>query len=221
MAEQKKPVNLGPGKKTGNVRFDYAKLDVKGLKGVCDEFKKNGCPVAVSQADNKPRRESGIQIKRFELEFEDGQKAMVRVKQDGTAYQVRLNNRVVPIKAVDDLKKAIKEICDAWYDNAQQYAKAKRAREKRLARQAAGKERKPAVKSTRRERIAKAKEDLAQVEQDIADLEIRRDELQKKRGALQSTISSISQELEAEKKRFAALTAEYQDLKAQVEKLAA
>lgn len=86
----------------------------------------------------------------------------MRVKGDGTVFQVKLNSRVVPIKHVDDMDKAIVEMCKSYGR-----AKQQRERKKKL-----GKVEKPRVTTTHKEKIASYSEQLEtllEIEKDLAE----------------------------------------------------
>lgn len=103
--------------------FDFSQFNEKGLKKVIAEFKKNNLQVTSVEADNKPKRQSGVQTKKAVLYFSDGQKLMLQATAQGAIFQVRLNTRVIPVKHVDDLKKAIAEISSKLVSNSKQFQK--------------------------------------------------------------------------------------------------
>lgn len=152
--------------KSGQITLDFDKLTEKSLQPIIKKFKKGGSEIVKVDAPNKAKRESGFLIKNFTLTFEDGQQVLVRVKAGGTIFQVKLNNRVVPVKHVDNIDKAVIEIADYVYDNAKAFARAKAQRERRKLKPPT-----PAITTTRKEKIEKAKADLEVVSQNNADLE--------------------------------------------------
>lgn len=103
--------------------FDFSQFNEKGLKKVIAEFKKNQLQVTSVEADNKPKRQSGVQTKKAVLHFSDGQKLMLQATAQGAIFQVRLNTRVIPVKHVDDLKKAIAEVAAKVASNSKQFQK--------------------------------------------------------------------------------------------------
>jgi flagellar biosynthesis chaperone FliJ len=109
-----------------NINFD--KFNKVGLKAVLDKFNKADLPVADVVADNKAKRESGFQVKTAAINFESGQKLIVKAKAGGSIFQVKLNNKVLPIKHVEDLDKAVDEVISYVKENEKNY-------EKQLARQ--------------------------------------------------------------------------------------
>lgn len=187
---------------SNQVQLDFDNLTKAGLKKLLKLFQKQKCPVASVDAPNKGKRESGMLTKSFTLTFEDGQDLQIRVKSDGTVYQVRLNNKVMPIKHVDDLEKAVIEMVDYVQDNAKAYARAKVQREKRKIRPP-----KPSVLTTRKEKIAQAKEELEKLETSNAELEKQQGELSASLEGKNGQLTKVLRDLEAEKSKTETLEA--------------
>lgn len=114
------------------IHIDFEKFNKLGLKPVLEKFEKASLPVATVEADNKAKRESGFQVKTAIINFESGQKLLVKTKAGGSIFQVKLNNKVLAIKHVDDLDKAIQEVVDYVKENEKNYQK---QRDKQLAKQ--------------------------------------------------------------------------------------
>lgn len=114
------------------IHIDFEKFNKVGLKPVLEKFDKASLPVADVEADNKAKRESGFQVKTAIVNFESGQKLLLKAKAGGSIFQVKLNNKVLAIKHVDDLDKAIQEVVEYVKENEKNYQK---QREKQLARQ--------------------------------------------------------------------------------------
>lgn len=188
---------------SNQVKLDFDNLTKNGLKSLIKIFEKKKCPVTDIDAPNKGKRESGIMTKTFTLTFEDEQKLQVRVKADGTVYQVRLNNKVLPIKHVDDIDKAVGEMIDHVQANAKAYARAKIQREKRKIRPP-----KPSVTTTRKEKLAKAQEELNQLNASNTALEQQQAELNASMGGKNSQLEQVLRDLDAEKQKTVQLEAE-------------
>lgn len=186
-----------------NLTLDFEKLTEKNLQPIVKLFKTAGYTVAAIDAPNKGKRESGMLIKRFTLTFEDGQNVEARVKSDGTIFQVRLNNKVVPIKAVDDMKKAVSEIANYLYGNAKSFARAKAQREKAKIRPP-----KPKITTSRAEKIAELSENLDQIAQNVADLEKEVEAAKNKVFELDTQLDAAKAELARERMRTTELEAE-------------
>ena len=103
---------------SNQVKLDFEKMTEAGLKPLAKKFEKWGLTVKNIDSTNKAKRESGFMIKDATFTFSDGQQMLVRVKQEGTAFQVKLNNKVVPIKNVADINKAVIEMVDYIQSNA-------------------------------------------------------------------------------------------------------
>lgn len=114
------------------IHIDFEKFNKAGLKPILDKFEKMSLSVAGVEADNKAKRESGFQVKTAIINFESGQKLQIKAKAGGSIFQVKLNSKVLAIKNVEDLDKAIQEVIDYVKENEKNYQK---QREKQLARQ--------------------------------------------------------------------------------------
>jgi hypothetical protein len=57
--------------------------------------------------------------------FASGQKITVKIKAGGGVFQIKLNAKVIPIKAVDDVAKAVDEVITYVKANEPAFAKAK------------------------------------------------------------------------------------------------
>ena len=172
---------------TKQVRLPFDKLTESGLKPIVKKFEKWGLKVASIDSTNRQKRESGMLLK-------DGQKMLVRVKSDGTVFQVKLNNKVVPIKNVDDMDKAVIEMVDYVQDNAKAYERAKIQREKRKKLNIQP----PRVVTTRQEKIAAAKQSLSELSSANSELEKQNDELSISIAGKQAQWDSLYKELEQE-----------------------
>ena len=187
---------------SNQIKLDFENLTKAGIKKLLKVFEKQQCPVASVDAPNKSKRESGMLTKSFTLTFEDGQNLQIRVKADGTVYQVRLNNKVMPIKHVDDLDKAVTEMIDYVQDNAKAYERAKIQREKRKIRVP-----KPAVLTSRKEKIAQAKEELDQLDASNTALEQQKAELDAAMSDKSGQLERVMRDLDAEKAKTEKLEA--------------
>lgn len=179
---------------TKQVRLPFDKLTEAGLKPILTKMKKWGLDVASVDAPNRAKRESGMLLKDATFNFEDGQKMLVRVKSDGTVFQVKLNNKVVPIKHVDDMDKAIVEMVDYVQANAKAYERAKLQREKRRKLNLEP----PPVTTTRAEKIERAKAQLEELTSTNGGLEAQSAEMEAgfapKRAELQTAESGLAAE---------------------------
>lgn len=194
--------------RSNQVTLNFDKLTEANLKPILKRFAKWDCPVASVDAPNKGKRESGFLVKHFTLTFEDGQQMLVRVKADGTVFQVKLNNKVVPIKNVNDMDKAIGEMIDYVQDNAKAYARAKMQRERRRIKPPA-----PSVKTTRQEKLAQEKSKLEQISQSNAAVENQYGEVLAEIANKQAELATTEKALAQEKEKTQALEAEFAALK--------
>lgn len=198
---------------SSQVKLVFDKLDEKGLQPVVKKFEQKGYKIIQVDANNRARRESGFAIKNFTLTFEDEQKLLVRVKGDGTVFQVKLNNRVMPVKHVDDIDKAISEMCMYLYDNAKTFERSKKQRERRKKVSTE----KPRTTTSRAEKIASYQEYIKTIEADMADMTSQVKVLKEDLEAKTSELDQTNKLLEAEYKRTNELNAEIRQVKAELE----
>ena len=190
------------------VRLNFEKLTESGLNPILKKMEKWGLKVASVDAPNKAKRESGMLVKKATIVFDDGQKMLIRVKADGTVFQVRLNNKVVPIKNVDNMDKAIGEMVDYVQDNAKAYERAKLQREKRRRITVDP----PAVTTTRQEKLAHAKEQLTELSSSNTSLE-------EQHAQLTATYESKLRELQQAEADLAAEEAKTEELQRTLDEL--
>ncbi|MFW1108371.1 hypothetical protein ACEWA7_20230 [Vibrio parahaemolyticus] len=194
--------------------FDYAQFNEKGLKKVLDEFKRQDLQVISVEADNKAKRQSGVQTKQATFHFADGQKLMLQATAQGAIFQVRLNTRVIPIKHVDDLKKAVAEIAGKVSENSKQF---QNSLKKRVARaSSASKDSNSRAKTSLKAQIALAKSDNQELESSVQQMRQQKQTLEEslpskeqRKSDLSEQITqeySVSDQLEAELKQLEELT---------------
>ncbi|HAS6077944.1 hypothetical protein [Vibrio vulnificus] len=190
--------------------FDYAQFNEKGLKKVIDEFKRQDLQVTSVEADNKAKRQSGVQTKKATLHFADGQKLMLQATAQGAIFQVRLNTRVIPIKHVDDLKKAVAEIAGKVSANSKQFQQTLKKRAARAS--STSKDSSSRAKTSLKAQIALANADKQDLEASVAEKRKQKQALEDSLPAKEqrkSDISthinqeySVSEQLEAELKQL-------------------
>ncbi|WP_268810123.1 hypothetical protein [Vibrio parahaemolyticus] len=190
--------------------FDYAQFNEKGLKKVIDEFKRQDLQVTSVEADNKAKRQSGVQTKKATLHFADGQKLMLQATAQGAIFQVRLNTRVIPIKHVDDLKKAVAEIAGKVSENSKQFQKTLKKRTSRAS--SASKDSTSRAKTSLKAQIALAKSDHQELESSVQEKRQQKQTLEEalpvkeqRKSDISAQITqeySVSEQLEAELKQL-------------------
>lgn len=194
---------------SNQLTLPFGKLTEKNLQSIVKKFKKAGYTVTAIDAPNVAKRESGFLIKNFTLTFEDGQQIQVRVKADGTIFQVKLNRKVVPVRNVDNMDKAVVEMADYMYYNAKAFARAKAQRERRKLNPP-----KPSVTTTRAEKLAQATENLGILSENVEDLEKQFAEIMETVAFRQSSLERAQSELNAELARTKRLEGEVAELQA-------
>lgn len=190
------------------ITLDFYKITEKGLAPIVKRFKECGYTVIKTEASNTAKRESGMLIKTFTMTFEDGQQILARVKSGGVIFQVKLNNKVVPIKHVDDMKKAVSEISDYLYGNAKSFARARAQREKRKIKG----EIRPSIITNRAEKIAAKTAELEGLLQSIADMEKELAEVEAALNPKNNEIELLRAEHERLQAKYRELLAEYKAL---------
>lgn len=190
--------------------FDYAQFNEKGLKKVIDEFKRQDLQVTSVEADNKAKRQSGVQTKKATLHFADGQKLMLQATAQGAIFQVRLNTRVIPIKHVDDLEKAVAEIAGKVSVNSKQFQQTLKKRAARAS--STSKDSSSRAKISLKAQIALANADKQDLEASVAEKRKQKQALEdglpakeQRKSDISTHINqeySVSEQLEAELKQL-------------------
>ena len=193
--------------KSSQLAIPFDKLTEANLKPILKKFEKMGCPVAKVDAPNQAKRESGMLVKNFTLTFEDGQNLLVRVKAGGTIFQVKLNNKVIPIKHVDDMDKAIGEIYDHVFYNAKAFERAKMQRERKKIKPPV-----PAITTTRKEKINKIREELTGIVQNNTGLEAQLAEKKAAYAAIAPDLENARNALNREHEKTVSLEKQIADL---------
>ena len=93
-------------------------------KKLVTAFKRAGAEIAASWIGDKSVRESGVTYRTIGFGMADSQEIILRVKQTGDIYQVRMNGKVLPLKQQDDVKLALVEIVKALDANTNKFQKA-------------------------------------------------------------------------------------------------
>lgn len=177
------------------IDINFDKFNKTGLKQVLDKFEKASLPVAGVDADNKAKRESGFQVKTAIINFESGQKLQVKAKAGGSIFQVKLNGKVLAIKHVDDLDKAIQEVIEYVKANEPNY---KKQRGKQLARQKVN--------------VPKIKPVSASVAEQITQFQATIDETTAANGSLTDQIAELETSRTEKGNQVTALEGELDDL---------
>lgn len=190
--------------------FDFSQFNEKGLKKVIDEFKKQRLSVTSVEADNKPKRQSGVQTKKAVLHFGDGQKLMLQATAQGSIFQVRLNTRVIPVKSVDNLQKAIVEISAKITANSKQFQK---TLQKRAVRTTSRTDASTKAKTSLKAQIALAGTDLDELRTTVEQTRSEKQQLDALIPTKQSEKEEINSQFEQASNETVTLQAELDALK--------
>jgi chromosome segregation ATPase len=190
--------------------INFDKFNKAGLKQILDKFNKAGLKVADVEADNKPKRESGFQVKSALIIFESGQKLLVKAKAGGSIFQVKLNNKVLAIKHADDLDKAVQEVIDYVSANEKTYLK---QQEKRLAQQKVTLPKLKPVNVTVSEQIDTFQTSISETQGSIESLTGQLTEIKGKNAEKKTSVDTLSTQLSDLVAEGDALQKEYDQLK--------
>ncbi len=181
-------------------QINFVNFNERGLQPLVDELKKHDQEVASIKATNMPKREDGFSVKAALFTLESGQKLEVKIKANGSIFQVRLNGKVIPVKNSEDidepanLKKAVKEISDRIKQNEAVYLKQKARRMKRE------KKTSPSVSASMVKRLAEAKENLEFVQGEAKtvaeDMAQAQGGVEQKRSELEGLRAELAQEIQ-------------------------
>lgn len=192
------------------VRLPFDKMTEAGLRPTATKFEKHGLKVVKIEGGNTARRESGFLVKDATFTFEDGQKMVIRVKADGTVFQVRLNKKVIPLKHVDDVDRAIVEMVDYVQDNAKKYAA---SRERTERKKKLDLDIRP-IRTSRLEKLEQTRAALAEAQAANEELSRQADEGAASSTGLQGELANLEAELKTETEKTASLEAELKTLEA-------
>lgn len=187
------------------IKIDFEKFNEIGLKPIIKEFEKEGLPVAGVEGSNVAKRESGFLCKTAIFEFESGQKLHLKAKADGGIFQVKLNAMTVPIKNVDDLDKAVKEVIAFVEKNEATYLKRKQKELEKL------KIAVPKIKSVRTSTVQQTEQMQAALEtvnETVAETEADKADITRTVEEKRGTVQTLQAELDAENVKTETLQAE-------------
>jgi hypothetical protein len=80
------------------------------MKELIRAFSRAGANVVSSDVAKTTARRAGVTFRNVSLTFADGQRVVLAVKSTGDVFEVRVNDKVTPIKNQDDHSKAVVEI---------------------------------------------------------------------------------------------------------------
>jgi hypothetical protein len=154
----------------GTLIFDFFKASEKdkAITAAKRYFQRAGAPVATVDVDQKVTKVHGVSTRLVHFGFADNQKVSFGVTETGDIYQVKLNDKVLPLRAQDDQAGAIAEIVAAMAKGRAKF-QAALARVKvdlpQTIRTAA-----PNVEKDLKQKIALLDESISEARQTLADL---------------------------------------------------
>lgn len=92
--------------------FDFENMGEQSrkMKELIRAFARAGANVVSSDVAKTTTRRAGVTFRNVSLTFADGQRVVLAVKSTGDVFEVRVNDKVTPIKNQDDHSKAVVEI---------------------------------------------------------------------------------------------------------------
>lgn len=199
--------------------FDYENFTGKGLKQVIKAFEHEKVPILKDgndyniEATNKQRRVRGMPTKSATLYFEDGQSLTLLVSNEGSIYQVKLNNRVIPVRNVDNLKKAVAEIAGMIKGNSNSFARNLARQVKRKHRED-GEGRKKAISNSIPARLKSINIILSEAKKDLDGSQSKVAEKKDSHLAKIADVSRLEGDLRKEQSRNVDLLSQIKTLKA-------
>lgn len=109
-----------------NLLFEFSNLNDKSaaLKKAVTAFTRVGASVVSTDVDKTTSRRAGITFRSVHFTFADGQKVTMAIKQSGDVFEVKLNDKLIPIRNQDDHAEAIKEVAGKMDAGRAAYQKA-------------------------------------------------------------------------------------------------
>ncbi len=161
-------------------KWDYENFDGEGLAPFVEALKRQKMGVVDVEGSNKSVRAGGSQTKKAVIVLRNGQSIMLQVTAQGAVFQVRLNNRIVGVKATNDISAIAKELGMLVRKNQPKFD----AKMAKLA------EKQEKTEPAPRKRALSVRKRLEELTTSISPLESRRDKLRNKSNALLSTRDS-------------------------------
>lgn len=184
-------------------KWNYDSFDATGLKELTQAMGRFKVRVVSIDGSNKPVRSGGVQTKRAVLALSDGQSITLQVTSEGAVYQVRLNSRVIPVRASESIDDIARELSAAVKNNRASF-KEKMAKQ---AEKALPKKRIQAAKSSKKQ-LEDLNKQNAELESQLVDLRVKAQEVTVKNSELDAEIQSKESELKAIKDETKALQGE-------------
>lgn len=103
--------------KTLLFNFETMAATDKAVREAVKLFARAGAHVVGTDVAKTLTRRAGVTFRNISLTFADGQVVVLAVKSTGDVFEVRLNNRVLPLRNQDDHTKAIGEVADRMQAN--------------------------------------------------------------------------------------------------------
>jgi Defence against restriction A N-terminal len=94
--------------------FDFKNLsgNDKAMREVVRLFGRANAQVVSSDVEKTTQRRAGVTFRVISFTFADGQRVTMAIKDTGDVFEVKINDKVTPLRHQDDHAKAVSEIAD-------------------------------------------------------------------------------------------------------------
>lgn len=84
----------------------------RAVRDMATALARAGAAVATTEVSAAPVRRAGVTFRSVHYTMADGQRVTLNVKETGDVFEVRINDKAVPISEQDDHRKAVVEIAE-------------------------------------------------------------------------------------------------------------
>lgn len=159
------------------------------IRDIQKEFRRLGTPVATVEIPTTIKRTAGISYREVHMTFSDSQMVTFRVKKTGDIFEVRINNKVVPIRNQDNQKEALGEISKLLTKGRAAFQKKLLQQKVQLPRVSTSSKRTEAVQA---DRIADLKAEIERYRATEADFKAKTSDVQAQIAGIQAEIDTAN-----------------------------
>lgn len=188
--------------------LDFDNVNEKGLKALSKSFEKEGDEVTGISATNRAQKVDGLQVKTAELFFLNGQKAQVRIGDQGDIISVKLNGKVIPFSAKNE-KDFVLSLVDSMKRNQKAFNK---SLAKKAAKLDGGTAQRQPANRNQAARIKEIDELIAEAKKQLEEAKAKLSELEATRADLRESINELKDKITKMEKTIDGLNADIQRL---------
>lgn len=188
--------------------LDFDNVNEKGLQALSKAFTQKGDEVTAVSATNRAKRVDGLPVKTADLFFLNGQKAQIRIGEQGDIISVKLNSKVIPFSAKSE-SDFVSSLSDSMKRNQPAFNK---SLVKKAAKLDGGTAQKRPASRSQATRIKEIDDLIAEAEKNLQEAKARLAELESQRSDLRDSINQLKDKIVAMDKTIAELNAEAQRL---------